>query len=96
METSLVWAAIGNHVDVQGLRRTGPAPHWLQCSGELAPSLTVELLLVAGVWVNQHQEHEYGRVGSATHLARGGLGCEGDAPLYHLQQSGELRGHESR
>ena len=35
MATSLVWAAAGDHVDVQGLHRAGPASHWLQHSKEL-------------------------------------------------------------
>lgn len=59
----LVWAATWDHTDVQGLCRAGPAPHWLQHTGELAPCLirgntlegrpytfivhTVELALVA-------------------------------------------------
>ena len=36
MEASLA----EDHVDIQWLRRTGPAPHWLLCSGELFLSLT--------------------------------------------------------
>lgn len=36
MGTSLV----GDQVDVQGLGRTGPAPHWLWHSEELVPPLT--------------------------------------------------------
>lgn len=31
---------LGNHMDVQGLGRGGPAPHWLRCFGELISSLT--------------------------------------------------------
>lgn len=31
---------LGDHMYVQELCRTAPAPHWLWPSGELAPSLT--------------------------------------------------------
>lgn len=37
---SMVRAAARDHVEVQGLCITGPAPHWLRASGELVPSLT--------------------------------------------------------
>ena len=36
----LVWMATQDHVDVQDLYRTGPTPHWMQPSGDLAPPLT--------------------------------------------------------
>lgn len=39
---SLVLATAGDHVDAQGLRRTGPVPYWLWQSGEVAPPLTSE------------------------------------------------------
>jgi hypothetical protein len=34
------WAAAGEHMDVQGLCRTGPALHWMRCSAELVLPLT--------------------------------------------------------
>lgn len=37
---SMVRAAARDHVEVQGLCITGPAPHCLRASGELVPSLT--------------------------------------------------------
>jgi hypothetical protein len=40
MGMSLVGAATGDHMDVQGLCRTIPTPHWLWHSRELVPSLT--------------------------------------------------------
>lgn len=44
----LVEATAGDHVDVQGLCITGPIPHWMWLSGELAPSLIMASLGRAG------------------------------------------------
>lgn len=33
-----------------------------------------ELTLLAGLWVNRPQDHEHGKVSSASHLKYGGLG----------------------
>lgn len=64
----LVREVTGDHVDVQGLRRTYLTSHQLQHSGELAPPPTwqqhsrallltqEELTLVVGVWVSQPRE----------------------------------------
>jgi len=37
---SLVRTATGNYMDVEWLGITGPTPHWILCSRELASSLT--------------------------------------------------------
>lgn len=63
---ALVWEAAWDHIDVQGLCRTVPTPHWLWHLGELAPTLasgrvgpahhlgsTVELAMLAGTQVSQ-------------------------------------------
>lgn len=68
METSLVGAATEDHVDVQGLCKTGPTPYCTWHSGELVPSLTsdrtrrvdlesdpVVLVLVVGVRRGGHR-----------------------------------------
>lgn len=47
-EMSLVGTAARHHVNVQGLYTTGPAPHWMQLFGELAPSLTSCRTLASG------------------------------------------------
>lgn len=44
---SLVWTAAGDHMDVQELCRMGPAPHWLQHSGEMAQE---QALCLAWSW----------------------------------------------
>lgn len=79
----------GDHVGVQRLCKTVPHPQWMQLSGELAtcltgralervphPGSTVDLALVAGVWVGQPQGHECGRPDPATHLSWGSMGTE--------------------
>lgn len=48
MRVFLVEATAGDHVDVQGLHITGPMPHWMWLSGELAPSLIMASLGRAG------------------------------------------------
>ena len=40
MGTSLVGAAITDHVNAQGLCKTGSVPHWLWGYGDLVPPLT--------------------------------------------------------
>jgi hypothetical protein len=40
MGLSLVRAVSRSYLHIQGLCRTGPVPYWMQCSGELAPSIT--------------------------------------------------------
>lgn len=82
MGKSLVWAVAWNHMNVQGLCRTGPGPPWLhtiQHLGEQAPvpclSSTVELALVVrwvGVGVGR-----VGRLGGYRIGRVGGVGCEG-------------------
>lgn len=37
-----------DHVDIQGMCRTGPAPHWLGHSGEIAPSFTSSIIQHSG------------------------------------------------
>lgn len=42
MGLSLLREVSRDHLDIQGLCRTDPIPPWMQCSGELAPSITTE------------------------------------------------------
>lgn len=50
MGTSLFRTAVRTMLDhVQRMCRTGPAPHWLGHSGELAPSLTSSIIQHSGV-----------------------------------------------
>lgn len=65
MGKSLVGAAYGDHMDVQGLPRTSPTPHhWLHLQPEAAlteqtmylTQASVELALVAGMWVSSTPE----------------------------------------
>jgi hypothetical protein len=74
---SLVREATQDHLGVQELCRTGPIPNLMQSSEDLTtslttgstwesgscllPSNTVELALIAGVWVSQSQACECGR-----------------------------------
>ena len=79
-----------DQVDVQGLCRTGPAPHWLQQSGQLGPPLTCGTTKESGsapAWAAQWswpssggvaelpQGHECGR----NDLSTMGDGCRDDA-----------------
>lgn len=77
---SLVRAPTGIHISVQGLCRTAPAPHCLQCAGELAPPLTCSSTLESRP--RQHSRAAPGGRGkgepatmgdSATPLPGGGL-----------------------
>lgn len=43
MVTSLGCSASGDHMNNQKLCRTDSAPHWLRCSGELAPSFSCSI-----------------------------------------------------
>ena len=99
-------AAAWDHIDVQGLCRTGPAlqaeglwrvspiSHWQQHLGS-----TVELALVVGAWVSWASGHDCGRADSTTSLLGGGVGAGVIASLYspwnlRSQQSWPQR-HES-
>ena len=75
---SLVRAAPGDYLDIQGLCITGPTPHWMLCSGswlhlspaaalgkmglEPHPGITVELILVVGLWVNRPESVTVGEL----------------------------------
>ena len=45
MGMDLVKAAVGNHMDIQGLCIPGLACHWMRHSAELAPCLTCDCTL---------------------------------------------------
>lgn len=51
-----VGPAIRGHVDVRGQCRNDPAPHRMQCSGDLVPSFTGGSILKSEpcVWFRQH------------------------------------------
>lgn len=44
MGMSPAGTAKGHHLDIQGMYRTGPIPHWMRCPEELSTSLTTDTI----------------------------------------------------